>query len=177
MELKSFFSVIKMETYLDFVNSDIAGIIFLYLDTPDESFIIFLSKFDPFRLAFKNGYIFIDKILHDNKWLDTLGEIKNQFENNYRHNYLIYFKIVEYIRGINLLLKTQTYIIVPKRIYHLIKDYTGVENYNTLMIVNTTYPYLNIEIRVDGTIKKNNIHVSRDTIKNILFKMLSTKIE
>lgn len=85
-----------MSSYLDFINSDVAGLIFLFTKFIVRKSMIYLSDYEPFKIAFSNKYIFTNKLIHDHPWIDLkFNDISQKFKNiDYRVNIFNYDRIM-----------------------------------------------------------------------------------
>jgi len=85
-----------MLSYLDFINDDIAGSIFLCIEIPNFDILL---KYAPFKSALRNRYLFLEKIKIDYSWINTkFVDISKDFRSNSSlTNIILYKKIIENI--------------------------------------------------------------------------------
>ena len=87
-----------MVSYLDFINSDVVGLVFVYIKDINEKALLHLSEHEPFKIVFSNKYIFSNKLVHDHPWMDvSFCDILEKFGTNHINNVSTYLLIIEIV--------------------------------------------------------------------------------
>ena len=116
-----------MSAYLDYINTDIAASIIIYVDYKDLNRLI---KYIPFKVALNDPYVLINKILINYPWFNIkFNNISKSFViGSFRNNLLIYEKIIENISGIRTLYKNTSYMRYPRN---------AIKNIHDLLLLNS----------------------------------------
>ena len=170
-----------MLSYFDFINDNIAGSIFLYIENPNFDILL---KYPTFKSAFRNRYLFLDKIKIDYSWINTkFVDISKDFKSNSSlTNILIYKKIVEIISKGKLIIKNIGYIKIPLQIIDsidrlILLDSLKHVDLNTIIFsdIKSLYVYNDSVDKWILKIEKHNstyrVYISYSDLLNILLRM------
>jgi len=170
-----------MLSYLDFINDDIAGSIFLCIEIPNFDILL---KYAPFKSALRNRYLFLEKIKIDYSWINTkFVDISKDFRSNSSlTNIILYKKIIENISKGKLIVNHISNIKIPLKIIDSINTLKLLESLKYVdlnMIVFKDVTSLSIyggsrdmwELKIEISKKSYFTQISYSDLLNILLKM------